>query len=289
MEKEMPYTKGAVKNSEIMLKGLIKTVEEDKEIGLVVLLGDIVNEHESPKTVETKRLWEDSFNTIRTIVNSRHADMPELTVWNRDGSIKKGANRLMTIKGNHDFKNNDKWRKERTYFDELVSRGFFEYPDAVMFEDNGKQYYYHFRSFGEADKTLGEEYKDAYKTVAFAHDWFYGEGLPEQYQYWAGFGRTIYELSSVVSGVDVFIQGHSHSRYEPFLLKGLADKVRQHPQKSETVFYITGTNARTPIAPDMMRDFGYNLILDTSQGLGVTEFKLGLMPYEEYFIMDYKK
>lgn len=289
VEEEMPFTKGAVQNSIIMLDEVVRTVKEDKEIGLVVFLGDISNEHETPKTETTKNAWESRFRELRRILDSRVNAMPEFTLFNRDGTKSKGTNRVLTIKGNHDFMNNDKWRREKTYCDDLIERGILAYPDALMYTDNGKEYYFQFRSFGEGDKTLDADYINAEKVVVFAHDWFYGEELPEDYQYWASFGRTVYELSSVVSGVDVFIQGHAHSRYEPFTVSGLADKVRQSPQKPKTDFYIPGTNARSPFAPTMFRDEGYNLLLDTKDGLVVSDVFLKLKPYKEYFNMDYKK
>lgn len=287
MEKEMPYTKYGVKNSLIILDELIRKVEMDEEIGLIILLGDIANEE--PTDIITTMTWENRIDKLRRLVNSRSDDMPELKVWNRDGKVTLSRNRLMSIKGNHDFCNNDRWVNDKTYFDSLVERGFLSDPHAIMFKDNGNTYYYHLRNFGEGDKTLGKEYVDADKVVVFAHDWFYDKRLPDGYKKWAGLGRVVFELESALSGVDVFIQGHSHSRYEPFVVSGITDKERQYPQKKETAVYIPGTNARTPYAEDMLRDVGYNLVIDTTDTMDVSESNIILKPYKDYFNVGYKK
>lgn len=207
---------------------------------------------------------------------------------NRDGTVKKATNRLMSIKGNHDFVGKIKWNTEKTYFDNLAEQGLFAYPEAVLFTDTEQEYYYHFRSYGDGDKAFGKGYSRDKKVDVFAHDWFLGACLPEEYRYWEGFSKTAYNIEFVVSGVDAFIHGHSHSKYEPFKVIGLEDKKLEFPHKKEPMFYVTGTNARTPFTDSICRDGGYNLLIDSSKDLHISEWCLELKPYAEYFNMGYK-
>jgi len=280
MDEELPYTKGATHNSLIILDELIRVTRIDKEIGLVVFLGDITNGQ--PKKLETKMQWESRLDKLKRIVNSRHKNMPDITYWGRDGSIGAVRNRLITLKGNHDFKFGDMWCKEPSYFDDLLEKDMLMNPEAIEFEDNNQRYYYQFRNYGEGDKTLDERYIQSDKVIVFAHDWFHGESLPAGYRHWTQYGRMVYELKSAVAGADVLIQGHSHSRYEPIHLQHLKQEAHLHPQKQEVTVYIPGTNARTPNTDDMKRNEGYNLIIDT-EDFYVGDICIPLKPWEDYF------
>ena len=283
MEEELHYTNYGVKNSLIILDELIKVVSLDKEIGLIIMLGDIVNDQ--PKKTSTKFIWENKLDKLKRIVNSRHREMPDIKYWGRDGKVGQVRNRLVTIKGNHDYVNNDRWDKRPTYFDELVDKGLIFNPEAIEFEDNGKTYFYHLRNFGEGDKTLPYEATKADKVVVFAHDWFTGRGFPEGYLKWSGLGRVRHDIEQSLSGADVLIQGHSHSRYQPFELTDLRQVSNLPKQRDKLTVYIPGTNARTPNTNSMCRDVGYNLLIDTND-FYIGDVFIPLKPYKDYFKLE---
>ena len=283
MEEELPYTRMGVQNSLIILDELIREVSLDKEIGLIVMLGDITNDQ--PKGLTTKMVWDNKLDKLKRIVNSRYREMPEIKYWGRDGRVGKLRNRLISIKGNHDYVNNDRWEKTPTYFDELVEKGVLFNPEAVEFTDNGKTYHYQLRNFGEGDKTLLREATKADKVVVFAHDWFTGRGFPEGYMKWSGLARVQYDIEQSMSGADVLIQGHSHSRYQPFELTDLRQVSNLPKQRDKLTVYIPGTNARTPNTNSMCRDVGYNLIIDTND-FCIEDVFIQIKPYEEYFYMN---
>lgn len=280
MEEELPYTKQGVHNSKIILDELIKLVSKDKEIGLIIMLGDITDSQ--PVKLETKMAWGSRFDKLSRIVNSRHEEMPEIKYWGRDGKVGVVRNRLMSIKGNHDFRNNDRWNKTPSYFDELVDKGQILNPEAIEFEDNGKVYHYQLRNYGEGDKTLLYEATRADKVVVFAHDWLVNDKMPEEYLYWASKGRVTYKLDLSVAGADDVILGHSHSRYEPITLTDLHWEWNLPKQKERVTIYIPGTNARTPNTSSMYRDEGYNLLINTEE-YSIDDISIWLKPYEVYF------
>lgn len=286
MEEELPYTKEGVQNSNIILDELIRLVSMDREIGLIVMLGDITNDQ--PKKTVTKMIWEDKLDKLKSIVNSRHKEMPDIKYLGRDGQVGDIRNRLVSIKGNHDYVNNDRWNKKPTYFDELVEKGVLINPEAIEFTDNGKTYHYHLRNFGEGDKTLLEEAVNADKVVVFAHDWYTGKGFPEGYMKWSGLGRLQYDIDQSMSGADVMIQGHSHSRYQPFELTDLRQVSNLPKQRDKLTVYIPGTNARTPNTNSMCRDVGYNLLIDT-EDFYIRDIFIPLMPYKDYFKIEEDK
>lgn len=283
MEEELPYTKEGVQNSNIILDELIRLVSLDSEIGLIVMLGDIT--HDQPKGLTTKMLWENKLDKLKRIVNGRHREMPDMKYWGRDGQVEDGRNRLVALKGNHDFVGSDRWNRNKSYFDELVEKGILGNPEALEFTDNGKMYHYHLRNFGEGDKTLREEAINADKVVVFAHDWYTGKGFPEEYVKWSGYGSVRYDINQALSGSDVLIQGHSHSRYQPFELTDLRQVSHLPKQRDRLTVYIPGSNARTPNTDSMCRDDGYNLIIDTEE-FEVEDVFIPLKPYDMYFDME---
>ena len=244
MEEELPYTREGVQNSLIILDELISLVSMDKDIGLIVMLGDIISSQ--PNKTATKMVWDNKLYKLKQIVNSRDREMPCIKYWGRDGTVGQLRNRLVSLKGNHDYVDNNRWNRNKSYFDELVEKNIIVNPEALEFYDNGERYYYHLRGFGEGDKPMGEEYLKADKVIGFSHDWFFGEGLPEGYNKFSSTSRVRFWLEQSIYGLDVLIQGHSHSRFDPVEVKGFIKKGEERDSYNTTKIYVPGTNARTP-------------------------------------------
>ena len=280
MEEELPFTQEAVRNSLIILDELIRVVSLDKEIGLIVMLGDIVNKR--PQNKETEMIWFNKLDKLKRLVNSRYREMPEIKYWSKDGTVGMLRNRLVSLKGNHDYEDNNRWNRGQSFFDELVEKNILVNPEALEFYDNGERYYYHLRGFGEGDKTMGEEYLKADKVIGFTHDWFFGEGLHAEYEKWSSISRVRFWLEQSVYGLDVLIQGHSHSRFDPLEVKGFIKKGEERDSYDTTKVYIPGSNARTNFTEDMYRDVGYNMIIDTKD-FYIGDIFIPLKPYKYYF------
>lgn len=286
MDEDLPFTREAVRNSLIILDELIRVVSLDKEIGLIVMLGDIVNRR--PQNKATEMLWLNKFDKLKRLVNSRYREMPEIKYWNKEGTEGMLRNRLVSLKGNHDYEDNNRWNRNKSYFDELVENNIIVNPEALEFYDNGERYYYHLRGFGEGDKTMGEEYLKADKVIGFAHDWFYGEALPEKYNNYSSISRVRFWAEQSVYGMDAVIQGHSHSRYDPVEIKGIIKKGEKRDSYRTTTLYTPGSNARTNYTEDMFRDVGYNMIIDT-EDFYIGDVFIPIKPYKDYFKLEENK
>lgn len=272
MYREMKSTKGAIKNNKVMLDSIYKAVEEDEDIGLVVFLGDI--QHTTPRDIKQVSEWRRWFVKLNTLMVTRDSTRVNLR-YAEDKEYKNDV-RVVSVRGNHDDEIFNRRKNDYTFFDELESEGLIANPDQVIFEDNGDAVVLDIRNYGHADRELPDALQDKALTIALTHDNIMTEHSDE-------FVRLIveesggFEAEDIAKGVDIMINGHIHTRYEPH-----AVTVRETGKP--VIFMVSGSLARTSLAQDNLRDVGYGIMLDTSgEELDVQEVEFDVLPYTEYF------
>lgn len=288
-DRELSTTNGMIKSSVDMLVGIKQALLDDPEITMVLFLGDI--QHDTPNTKRTLRettLWKTILGEIGSIVSER---CPKFMVVPREiDEVEEGVFRtqpvnplpLFSLSGNHDIEKvlrSVNTNYNYTFYDDLLYTGILQNPRGIIFKDSGRTYYFQFNNYGEVNFPIPDEIKELdseLRTIKLLHDtvrvptspdWF--NVLPES---------DYYKGEDVLGDSHLAVCGHIHEPLAPVKVKGngtLGDK--------ETIFLQTGAMGRTSFTDDNMRDFGYCTLLDTTDGLKVSELKIPLMPIDDYF------
>ena len=285
-ERELSTTKGLVQSSSDMLDGIIEYVENDEEIKFVIFEGDI--QHDTPKSQRTLRettIWKSKLSKLGSIIAGRGAKFIAVPREQEDGlEDKTPPNKLplFSLVGNHDIEKKLKSVYKGynyTFFDDLLYTGTLQNPRGILFKDAGMIYYIQFNNYGEADEPISETIKELdpnIKCIKVLHDtvkvptspsWF---GLLGEDEYYNG--------EDILGDCDLAICGHIHEPLAPVVVKGNGKL-----GSGKTIFIQTGAMGRTSFTDDNMREFGYCTLMDTQDGINVSEVRIPLMDREEYF------
>lgn len=284
LEKELSTTKGMIETSTQMLEGIKNVLLSDPEIKMVVFEGDI--QHATPKSKRTLRettIWKTILGEIGSIVLER---IPKYSVINRadvnENKLPYKPLPLFTVKGNHDVEKTMRSKLDDynyTFFDDLLYTGTLQNPRGFMFKDAGKVYYIQLNNYGEVAEPIDSRIKELgneVKTIKVLHDTIKAPSSPTWFNVMAE--SDYYVAEKVLGDCDLAICGHIHEPLAPVKVQGdgtLGTK--------STVFMQTGSMGRTSFTDENMRDYGYCTLVDTTDGIKVSELKIPLMPVTEYF------
>lgn len=263
-DRELNSTYKMVENSDVILDNIIKKLEENENIKMVVLLGDI--QHRIPVKRRLITQWLIKFRRIKEILKDR---MPEnLTVYRGEEVVDYDKiNPLISLKGNHDY---DK-RGHYTFFDELEDLGYIGRYSKFILGDNQ----YNLYDYGDGNKGIEGIYAkedNVNKVIGAYHDTFAYPGCPK----WMlddvekGNALTLDELK----GIDLAIVGHIHDRESPI-------KYSQE-DGSDTLFWYAGSIARTQLKESTKRSEGLSGMVDNIS-LRLYYNDIDIVPWEDYF------
>ena len=274
-DKELSTTKGFRENNTVMLERLYDYLKEHEEVCLCIFEGDI--QHKTPSAKDSLyhvSRWKHWLHKIGDLMAER---LPEIAVIPREGNEKNEnhpmPSPLFTLKGNHDMASELRSSVDYTLFDDLLFEGILRNPKGIVYKDAGKRYYIQFNNYQEADAPVPEEIlkeKDI-KVVKLFHD---AIDVPTQGT-WVKLDKKAFNGSDVLQNTHLGIAGHIHDPLKPVVVETLNGK--------KSIFLQTGSMGRTSAADGNVRDHGYCTVLDTTDGLKVTEVKVPLIPSEDYF------
>ena len=274
-DKELTTTKGMRENSIIILEQLYKYLEEHTDINLCIFEGDI--QHKTPSAKDSLyhvSRWKYWFNKIGNLMAERS---PKLVVVPRNKEDKNEnhpmPSPLFTLKGNHDDAVELRSSVSYTLFDDLLFEGILRNPRGIIYKDAGKMYYIQFNNYQEADYPVPTEIlnQEGIKVIKLFHD---AIDVPAQGN-WIKLDKKAYKGEEVLKDAHLGIAGHIHDPLKPTVIKTSDDK--------KAIFLQTGSLGRTSAAEGNLRNHGYCTVLDTTDGLKVTEVKLPLMPSDDYY------
>ncbi|MEQ2561391.1 hypothetical protein, partial [Sutterella wadsworthensis] len=159
-------------------------------------------------------------------------------------------------------------------------------------KDSGKVYYIQFNNYGEADMPIDDSVKQLdpnIKYIKVLHDTVKAPTSPNWFSL-LGDGEY-YVAEDILGDCDLAICGHIHEPLSPVVVRGNGKNIvcpvpilpLPLTTTGQTIFLQTGSMGRTSFTDDIMRDFGYCTLMDTSDGINVREVKIPLMDKEDYF------
>ncbi|PER55572.1 hypothetical protein CN495_07405 [Bacillus thuringiensis] len=279
-EGEMRFTVKMQDNNEVMLKNLVKEVEEDEEIGLVVLGGDI--QDKTPSDIKEVAMWRKHFRKLGQIMQ-RRINLSAIMFLGLDAETMQGLKDgtvlpVVACRGNHDHEKvlrNEE--TEYTFFDELLREGLIINPRGIAFKEGGKKHYIDIRNYGQADRALPKTVTDN------REDWFvmavfHDNVLMPESPLWLlkSKGKEgVYNAEEVMKDVDVGFLNHIHEKVDPIFI--------EKEDGTTGVLWQYGSMGRTSLKPENVRDVGYCALFDTNNPTEFGSVEIDVIPAQEYF------
>lgn len=276
-DREMRSTKKMVENSNVILEELYKFLEENEDITLLNINGDI--QHKTPTNKFNRRevaKWRESFRKIGKLLQKRFKENIKgykLVGVDKETEklFKKGLiYPIFTTKGNHDIDN----ELGHTFYDELLEEGLIINARGLLVKVDGEKTYFSYRNYGETNRKI-PKMKDT-QVIALEHN----DVLHEESVLWRlpDAEDKFLKAEDVAKGTDVVILGHIHEKVDPLYVG---------EEGNSPVIWQAGAIGRTSFVDRDKRDVGYGAAMFFGNVEDFITVEFDLISYKEYF--SYKK
>ena len=277
-DREMRSTKGMVENSLITLIKLREFIEENEDVVVLNVNGDI--QHRTPVNKFNRKevaKWREEFRKIGNIMYERfkkNVKGYKLVGASKEVKEKFKTGKILpifTTKGNHDIDN----LLGHTFYDELIEEGLIVNVKGLLVSVDGSKTYFSYRDFGTEDRKIPKLPKGT-DVIALEHN----NVLHDESVLWKvpDAEKKFLDAEDVVKGTDVTILGHVHDKVDPLYIG---------KDGTLPVLWQAGSLARTEFVDESKRDVGYGALMDFGDVETYMTVEFDLMPYKEYF--SYKK
>jgi len=277
-DREMRSTKGMVENSLITLVKLREFIEENEDVVLLNINGDI--QHTTPVNKFNRRevaKWREEFRKIGMIMYDRFKEnIKGYKLVGASDEVKEKFKTgrvlpIFTTRGNHDIDT----ILGHTFYDELMEEGLIVNVKGLLVNVEGSKTFFTYRDY-ETDSRKIPKLPKGTDVIALEHN----DVLHAESSLWnvPDAEEKYLDAKDVVKGTDVTILGHVHDKVDPLYIG---------KDGTLPVLWQVGSMARTGFTEEAKRDVGYGALMDFGDVETYMTVEFDLMPYKEYF--SYKK